>query len=148
MAIQESLNVPVSVVTTFQDALSSVAIGHFNAVVLDEGLVDLNPTHADHFLDRCTDELPIFVKLAITGVPRCVRQVQLAMRRFDREQEIGAASAQHSIDSQVRDALTSILVWSQLALRTPSLPEDAVRHIESIMQAGVTLQTLLGPKLD
>jgi len=139
-AIQESFRVAVSVAATFQEALSAVAICPYRAVVLDEGLSDLNPTTADQFLAHCNDELPIFVKLAITGVPRCVQQVRLAMRRFDREQEIAAISAQHSIRSQLRDALTSVLIYSQLALKTPGLPQEATKHLTSVLEAGEALQ--------
>ena len=113
----------MSVAATFQEALNAVAIRQYRAVVLDEGLADLNPTPADHFLSHCGDELPIFVKLAITGVPRCVQQVQLAIRRFDREQQRVAIAARRSIGAQVSDALTSVLIHSQLALKTPRLPQ-------------------------
>lgn len=147
-AIQESLHAPASVAGTFQEAVAAVALRPYKAVILDEGLADLDPTSADHFLARCNDELPIFVKLAITGVPRCVQQVQLAIRRFDREQRIVAVSAQHSISSQFRDALTSILIHSQLALNTPEVPAEAIKHIESVLEAADTLQDAIGPKPD
>jgi hypothetical protein len=147
-AIQESLNLSVSVVATFQEALSAITTGRFTTVVLDESLMDLDPTQADRFLNRCSDELPIFLRLAITGIPRSVRQVQLAIRRFDREQKKRTASVQHVVDSQVRDALTSILLHSQLALKTPGLPEDASRHIESAIQAGITLSKVLDQQTD
>ena len=94
-AIKESLNLSVSVVATFQEALSAITTGHFTTVVLDESLMDLDPTQGDRFLNRCSDELPIFLRLAITGIPRSVRQVQLAIRRFDREQKKRAASVRH-----------------------------------------------------
>jgi hypothetical protein len=136
----------VSVAGTFQEAVTEVALRPYKAVILDEGLADLDPTSADRFLARCNDELPIFVKLAITGVPRCVQQVQLAIRRFDREQRIIAVSAQNSISAQLRDALTSILIQSQLALNTPGVPEDAIKHIKSILEAANTLQEEIGPK--
>ena len=124
-AISEALQMPVSVAATFADALSAVSLAPYRAVILDEGLADLDPASADQFLARCTDELPIFVKLAITGIPRCLQQVQLAMQRFDREQQIAVASAKHAVRSQVRDALTSILICGQLALKTPGMPPGA-----------------------
>jgi hypothetical protein len=139
-AIHESLNTPVAVVGTFKEALAAVALSPYKAVILDEGLADLDPKGADHFLERCQDELPIFVKLAITGVVRCVQQVQLAIRRFDREQRIVAISAQCSIGSQLRDALTSVLIHSQLALNTPGMPQDAIKHIKSVLEAVDVLQ--------
>jgi hypothetical protein len=147
-AIHESLGASVSVAATFQEALSAVALSPCEAVILDESLADLDPTNADHFLAHCADELPIFVKLAITGVPRCVQQVQLAIRRFDREQRIITESARHFLGSQLRDSLTSIFIHGQLALKTPGMPQDAIKHVEAILEAGNALQRTIGPKPD
>lgn len=147
-AVRDCLGVPVSVAVDFHEALNTVSVSPFRAVVLDEGLADLNPAGADQFLARCTDELPIFVKLAISGVPRCVQQIQLAIHRFDREQKIVAASAQHSINSQMRDALTSIFLYGQLALKVPGLPEDAAKHLEAILEAGEVLKKTIGAQQD
>lgn len=147
-AVRDSLGIPVLGVADFQEALSAVSISPFRAVVLDEGLVDLNPVGADQFLARCTDELPIFVKLAISGLPRCVQQIQLAIHRFDREQKIVAASAQHAMSSQMCDALTSIFLYGQLALKVPGLPEDAAKHLSAILEAGEVLKKVIGAQVD
>jgi hypothetical protein len=147
-SIHESLSVAVSVVATFQEALSAVAISRYQAVVLDEGLADLNPTAADDFLAHCSDELPIFVKLAITGVPRCVQQVQLAIRRFDRERQIIVNAARCSIHSQLRDALTAVLISSQLALKTSGLSQEAMKHLTAVLKAAESLQKSIESKLE
>jgi hypothetical protein len=148
IALHESLGLPVAVAATFQEAIASIAISRYKAVILDEGLADLDPTNADRFLAHCRDELPIFVKLAITGVRRCVQQVQLAIRRFSREQHIVTVSAQHSIGLQLRDGLTSILIHSQLALNSPGLPPDVIEHLNSVLAACDSLQRVIGPKVD
>ena len=147
-AIQECLGTPVTIAVTYRAATTAIARSHFKAVILDESLADLEPTNADSFLEHCIDELPIFVKLAITGVSRCVQQVRLALRRFDREQANVTVSAQRIINSQLRDALTSILIHSQLALKTPDLPPDAIKHIKSVLEASIVLQQVIGSKVD
>jgi hypothetical protein len=147
-AVHNCLDTPVSVVADFQEAVGAISVSRYRAVVLDEGLADLNPAAADQFLARCTDELPIFVKLAISGIPRCVQQIQLAMRRFDREQQIAAAAVQRYVDSQMRDALTSIFLYGQLTLKVPGLPEDAVKHLDAILEAGEVLKKTIGARLD
>lgn len=138
----------VTVAATFQEAAAAVAMRPYLGVVLDEGLADLDPTEASHFLSRCNLEVPIFVKLAITGLPRCVQQIELAFRRFERERQIATTSAQHSISAQVRDALTSIMIHGQLALNSPGIPQDAVRRIELILEGADALQTAIGPRPD
>jgi hypothetical protein len=147
-ALHESLGTPVTIAATFQDATGAIALSRYRAVILDEGLADLDPKNADRFLAHCRDELPIFVKLAITGVRRCVQQVQLAIRRFSREQHIVTVSAQHSIGMQLRDGLTSIRIHSQLALNAPELPANVIEHLNSVLEACDALQKVIGPKVD
>lgn len=143
-AVHESLNAPVSVAATFREATTAIARHRFKGVVLDEGLMDLNPAGAEQFLARCNHELPIFVKLAITGLPRCIQQVQLGIRRFDEEQRIATVSAQRSINSQLRDVLTSIVIHSQLALNTFGVPQNAIEHIESVLESADALKKAIG----
>jgi hypothetical protein len=147
-ALRESLGLPVAVTATFQEAITALSLSRYKAVILDEGLADLDPTNADRLLARCNDELPIFVKLAITGVQRCVQQVQLAIRRFNREQNTLNRSARHSIGLQLRDVLTSIVIHSQLALNSPGLAPDVVEHLNSVLQACDALQEVISPKPD
>ena len=144
-AIHNSLNLPVTTATTFAEALAAIAANPCMAVILDEGLADLDPAGAEQFLGRCTDELPIFVKLAISGTPRCLQQIQLAIRRFDREQQIALASTQDWVRSQLGDALTSILISCQLTLDMAGVPPAAQKHISSIMAAGEALQERMSP---
>ncbi len=138
-AIEEGIGAPVCLMATFADAASAIAVSRYRAVVIDEGLADLEPTNANRLLGRLTDELPIFVKLAISGVPRCVQTVQLALRRFERERH----AAMLSIHGQVRDQLTSILVCSQLAMKVSGLPTGAIEQIECVTKAAESIQQLL-----
>jgi hypothetical protein len=144
-AMYESLNVPITIATTFAEALAAIAATPCKAVILDEGLADLDPAGAAQLLERCADELPIFVKLAISGTPRCLQQIQLAIRRFDREQQIALASAQDWVRSQLGDALTSILISCQLTLDMEGLPPAAQKHVSSILAAGEVLQERMSP---
>jgi hypothetical protein len=144
-ALQEALHLQVSVVTSFPKALTSVAQSPYRAAILDESLADLDPAGSDQFLACCTDAFPIFVTLAITGVSRCLKQIQLALRRFDREQRIAELSARDWVRSQFRDGLTSILIYAQLALKTPDVPTDAAKHINSVLEAAEALQQAMSP---
>jgi len=139
VAIEESLGAPVDLVSTFAEAMETIFTTRYRAVIIDEGLADLELMDAKRLLDRLTDELPIFVKLAISGVPRCIQQVQSALRRFEREQR----TALYSVTVQLRDSLTSVLVCSQLARKVPGLPPGATERIDSIIEAAEKLQALI-----
>jgi hypothetical protein len=147
-AIEATLHSQVVLAVTFAEASQAVAISPYRAMILDEALADLDPAGADQFLAHCIEGFPIFVKLAITGLPRCLQQIQLALRRFEREQKSALLTAQHLVRSQMRDALTSIFICAQLALKTPELPPEAARHINSVIEAGEALQSAIAPVLD
>jgi hypothetical protein len=146
--LQETLNEPVSVAATFQEAENAIVLRHFARVILDEGLVDMYPSGADRFLARCSHEQLIYVKLAITRLSRCIQQIRLAVRRFDWEQRAASASAKRSIRSQVRDVLTSIVMHGQLALSNSGLPQATTEHIKSILERAESMQEIIDSKID
>ena len=73
-----------------------------------------------------------------------MQQIRLALRRFEREQKLVAGSARHSLDSQMRDALTSILLYAQLALKSQDLPAEAAAHLNSILAAADLIRSHMG----
>jgi hypothetical protein len=146
-ALQQSLQLSVSIATSFADALSELANAQHSVVVLDEALCDLDPEGMDVFFSRCTGEFPIFVKLAISGAPRCVKQVELGLRRFELEEKVAMCLAHSQVRAQVCDALTTILVHGHLAKDTPGLPAEAGKNITAIVEAGESLNQALSASL-
>jgi len=142
-ALQQALQLRVSVATSFSEGLSELAKTQHSAVVLDEALCDLDPEGMNVFFSRCTGEFPIFVKLSISGAARCVKQVELGLRRFQIEEKIAMCSARSQMRAQVCDALTTILVHGHLAKNTPGLPAEAGKNITAMVEAGEALNQSL-----
>ncbi len=65
--------------------------------------------------------MPLYVNLALLNTERIVREVQVALRRFDAERALAMRSVERVLGSQLRGNLTGILLNSDLALRQKSI---------------------------
>ncbi len=142
-ALRSRLNAPVLLATTLSQAAEELAGSQRRAIVLDEALCDLNPEAAEHFLARCTEEFPIFIKPAISTAERCVVQVMMGLQRMEMEKQNALRTMQKLVHSQVRDALTTILICGPLALKAPGLPPEAGKNISAMMDAAETIHRSL-----
>ena len=138
-ALYHRLQVPVLLAATLQQATENLAGSQRRAIVVDEALFDLNPDAAEHFLAHCTEEFPIFIKPAISTAERCLSQVVVGLRRMDLEKQTALRTIQKQVHSQVRDALTTILICGPLALKAPGLPPEAGKNISAMVDAAETM---------
>ncbi|MDR3762492.1 MAG: hypothetical protein P4M01_00200 [Acidobacteriota bacterium] len=141
--LHERLHVPIVLAESFAQAAEALAGSQHRAVVLDEALCDLAPEETSYFLARCTEEFPVFIKPAISTAERCATQVELGLQRMEKEKQALLRAMQRQVYAQVNDALTAILICAPLALKTPGLPPEAVRNLDSVVKAAESMHHAL-----
>jgi hypothetical protein len=89
-----STNHPTDVASTLQAAVSKLRQDEYAAVVIDQFVLEVEP-EGEQMLRHLGSAFPVYVNCAISGVERIVREVQSALRRRQREEQIARSSASH-----------------------------------------------------
>ena len=72
-----------------------------------------------------------------------MREVQVALRRADKEKVVALRAAGQVLRNQLRGEVTGILLNSELALRLKSLSPDIAEKIESVRQLAEKMRSQL-----
>jgi hypothetical protein len=115
----------------------------YSAVVLDEPMVEAEGEGLDSLLNHLGLAVPIYVNLAVSNAERVARELRLALRRNRESRLIAIRAAESLLSSEIRDAVTGILLSTQLAMRTPEMPPDAVEKLNSVCQLATHIRTRL-----
>src|SRR5271170_7287000 len=76
--------------------------------------------------------IPVQVNLAISGIGRLVREVRAAVQRRQREEVRAREAAIGRLQSELNGTVTALLLSTELALETPSLPAATAEKLESV----------------
>jgi len=115
------------------------------ALVIDQNLMEADPAATDVVLKEAQTAIPVIINLAICGVERVVRDVRSALQRRQEEHLRAARQAEAALRSQLTEALTGILLSSQLAMEVPAVPAAAQARLRSVYQLAMSIRQRLEP---
>jgi hypothetical protein len=133
----------IEVAESLRLATTRLRSSEYNLVVIDQLLVDAEPSEADAVLQHVGGAIPIQVNFAISDAGRVIREVKAAVARRHREETILQEAAQKALSSELREPLTAMLLSCELAMEVPNLPAAAVEQIKSVYRLARTLKTRL-----
>jgi hypothetical protein len=131
-ALREATGEEVAVAESLPRAVTLLRAECYAAAVLDQHLLEAEPHRAEIALEHLGTAIPVQVNLAISGMERLVREVQLAVRRRQREEVRARQAAIGKLQSELNGTLTALLLSSELALETPDLPAAACEKLQSV----------------
>ena len=102
------------------------------AVVLDQYLLETEPDEAGTTIEHLGTAIPVQVNLAISGIERLVREVRAAVQRRQREEVRAREAAIGRLQSELNGTVTALLLSTELALETRSLPQAAAEKLGSV----------------
>lgn len=141
------LGLTVELAAGRRQALTALRRREFAVVVLDEVLVEADPTGAEVLWQQAGLAIPVQINLAISGCNRMLREVRGALLRREREMSLAMRAAAHVLEGEINTALTGLLLEAELALREPGLPPAASARITRLLHlAGNLRQQLRGPE--
>ncbi|HWR34760.1 MAG TPA: hypothetical protein VN622_02680 [Clostridia bacterium] len=142
-ALAVAVSEQVEVAANLRRANALLRGSEYSAVVLDEPLVETEPEGVDTLLHISGLAVPIYVNLPISSTERITREVKKAMRRHEEERLIAMRAAESLLRSEIRGAITGILLSSELALHIPELPHDAQAKLRSVCQLATQIRNRL-----
>ena len=130
--IAEHLGVAIEIASGRAAALRLLERKPYSVVVLDQMLAETDPQGADLLWTQCGLAVPLQFSLSITGAMRLERELRMALARRAREQELARLAASAAVDGEIRNAVTTFLLESQLALQEHDLPPQLETRLRTM----------------
>jgi hypothetical protein len=141
--IGKALNQEATLVTSVRQAISAVRSLEYRVIVMDEDLVEANPTAAAGLAELGEAAVTVFLNFRIASSGRVIREVKAALRRRERDEATARHSASMQLHGELSNDLTGILVSAQSAMNTPDLPPVAQERLSSLYEIARKLQLRL-----
>lgn len=144
-AIERATHERTQICAKLSLAARSLRSTECSAVVIDQNLLEADPAAADVVLNEAETAIPVFVNFAICGMDRVLRDVRSALQRREGERIRAVREAEANLRSQLTEALTGILLSSQLAMEVPAVPAAAQARLRSVYQLAMSIRQRLEP---
>lgn len=120
--------------------------GEFAVVAVDQHLWDMDPRLADSLVQVCGTAALVLISPAISGMERVAREVSAALRRREGELRRARENAEARLRTELNEAVTGILLSSELALASPGMPGPAAAKIRSVYELAMSIRERLEGK--
>ncbi len=142
-ALEKVIGESVEVCETVRKASSMLRNNEYSAVIMDDPMVEADGDALESLLNNMGLAVPVYVNLAISNADRIMRELRLALRRNRESRMIAVRAAESQLRSEIRDAITGILLSTELAMRTPEIPADAIEKLTSVCQLASNVRSRL-----
>jgi len=143
LALENSTRQKVEFAHSVARALVRLQSAEYEALVLDESLVEIDDSAIDALLSHAGLAMPIYVNLGLHRTERIVREVEAGLMRRDAERIGAKRSAESLLRSELRGDVTGILLASELALRDSALPKGAAQKIHCVHKLAEQIRSRL-----
>ena len=144
-AIGRQLGLTVEVAESRRAALAALRRREYAVMVLDESLVEADPTGAEVLWQQAGLAVPIQVNLGISGCNRVLREVRAALQRREREMSLAMRAAANIMEGEINTTLTGLLLQTRLALDEPALPPATAVKLRQVVELAGELREQLRP---
>ena len=131
-ALLAATRIKTEIAPEVRTALVRLREQEFQAVVIDESLLEPAAKTVDMVVKYSGRAMPIYLNLAVCRKERVVRDVQAALRRGEQERQLARQAAEFDLRGQLRDELTGILLTIQEVLEMPALPPAAEAKLKMV----------------
>lgn len=142
-ALEQAIGESVEVCETVRRAASLLRNNEYSAVILDDPMVEVEAEALESLLNNIGLAVPVYVNLAVSNAERVAWELRLALRRHRESRIIAVRAAESQLRSEMRDAVTGILLSTQLAMRSPDMPTDAMEKLTSVCQLASSIRSRL-----
>ncbi len=141
--LENAFGESVEMAESVRKAASLARNNDYTAIVLDELMVETEEEVLDSLLNNADMAVPVYVNLGISSLERIIREVKNALRRNEEARLVAIRAAESLLRSEIRDAVTGILLSTQLALKVPELPIDAEQKMKSVCNLATQIRSRL-----
>jgi len=141
--VEHAIGEEVESAATTKRALAYLRNSEYSALLLDEAVVESEPDAIDILLQHAGMAVPVYVNLAISSTQRVIRDLKVTLRRHEESRLIAIRAAESLLRTELRGAVTGILLSTELALRSPDLPREAADKMRSVCQLASDIRSRL-----
>ncbi len=141
--LRNGLNLDVDVAGSRRMAMQAMTRREFAVVVLDQALAESDPEGAELVWKHSGLAVPVQVNFALSSPARMMREVRAALQRREQEMALSLRAAAAAVDGEVKNAVTAMLLESQLALKDDDLTPAARKRLTTVAQLAETLRRKL-----
>jgi hypothetical protein len=143
-AIRELTGDEVRTATDLSQAFAILRTTEFSVVVVDQLLMwEAGGNLADQVAVSCGTAALMVTNFAICGVERVAREARAALRRRHHAWDRARKAAASQLRAELNEAVTGILLSSELALRSPGLPTSAASKIQAVYELATSIRERL-----
>lgn len=129
---------------TLAQALVRLREQSYSAVVLDQFLLENEPSESDQVFEHLGTAFPVYINFGVSGMQRLLREVRSALHRRTREERQARRSVEQQIRSEMCEGLTAMLLSCELAMSVPEVPAPAAEKIRLIDDIARDMRQRLG----
>jgi DNA-binding NtrC family response regulator len=130
--LEQETGQQVNLALSVRQAARMLQTGTYSAVVIDQNLMDPDPLAIESMLERAGGAVPVHVNFAVHSAERLAREVRIGLRRAEFERMAAMRAATQNLRTELRDAVTGILLSTDLALAHRDLPAGAMAKIQAV----------------
>jgi hypothetical protein len=142
-ALEQGTGHKTQVASSVPQAVTKMQAAEFEGLAIDQSLLESDFRALDTLLNRCGIAIPLYVNLALHSNERVVREVQVALRRAEKEKLMATRTAEQVLRNQLRGQVTGILLNSELALRQKSISPDVAEKVRSVRELAEKMRSQL-----
>ena len=143
--LQQATGESVTIAPNFSEALTLLRTSAFSLVIFERNLLEAEPHEFATLWAHLESAIVIEINLALTGLDRLIEEVQSARKRWEHNQAAARVSAMRSLQSEVNETLTSLLLDCDLATQMKDLPSAAGERVAFIRAHAEKLREQLTP---
>jgi CheY-like chemotaxis protein len=142
-ALEQGTGHKTHVASSVPQAVTKMQAAEYDGLAIDQSLLESDFRALDTLLNRCGIAVPLYVNLALHSNERVVREVQVALRRAEKERLMATRTAEQLLRNQLRSQVTGILLNSELALRQKSISPDVAEKVRSVRELAERMRSQL-----
>jgi hypothetical protein len=127
-----ALQISCDVASTRAAALRLLDRRVYAVVMVDQMLADSDPEGIELIWKAASLAIPLQVNFALAGSGRVEREVRAALRRRLKEAQLAAAAAAAALDAELKNAVTGMLLESELALAETGVPPAVQARLRAL----------------
>lgn len=142
-ALEQGTGHKTHLASSVPQAVSKLQAADYEGLAIDQSVLESDFRAFDTLLNRCGIAMPLHVNLALHSTERVVREVQVALRRAEKEKQVATRIAGQLLRNQLRGELTGILLNSDLALRQTAISPEVAEKLKSVKQLAEKMRAQL-----
>ena len=142
-ALEQGTGHKTHVASSVPQAVTKMQTAEYEGLAIDQSMLESDVRALDTLLNRCGVAIPLHVNLALHSSERVVREVQVALRRAEKEKLMATRTAEQVLRNQLRSQVTGILLNSELALQQKSVSADVAEKLRSVRELAEEMRSQL-----